>query len=657
MALVALVKFLRWCPQHLECKGIETGDETRRRIMRTNEEARFLVRVLGTVFSVSEIPRSTQCHSFSSYCQSSADPDPWTSRGSPDPSLLWSAPDPSSYTASLRTNQDHRTTRPQQPLNHSTIYQDAINPNPIHPNAIHNDNPNSVDPINPNTLYQEHINPNTVYQDPINPNTIYQDPINSNTVHQGPINPNTIYQDPINPNTVYQDPINSNTVYQDPINHNPVYQDPINPDTVYQDPIHPNTVYQDPISHNNVYQDPINHNTVYQEPIDHENSNPIYHNPICQDHISRDSVAFLYPDVEGNSYTAVRRSALWPSRYRSRLMPGENQPLDVGLLRRVKEVLVDLEPRTAAQHITRADCMVAGIVEVRVEDQRRMGVGSGVELLTLAHGHQLRLDLLERYQTMSVALAVFILGCTGSPEERATLLHKAIQMAAQLKSSMGNMFGFSAVMKALELPQVARLEQTWTVLRQRYTEGAVLYQHTLRPFLKALDHGKESTQLTGTSFPHVTPLLLLLERRTAVGEGAWLAKGEGSWEGEESWEVMEAGVDAVMSHLAAARTITQLGGIYCANAEAKLKVVTSSATVVTEVYMATSSITVVTSRCCVFAGLREQVEVSEVFQTDFQTRLLWGSRGADQDPVQRYAKYYQVLTTLSHHLEPPALKH
>ncbi|KAK0138935.1 hypothetical protein N1851_024523 [Merluccius polli] len=43
-------------------EGIETGgDETRRRIMRTNEEARFLAcsgyRVLGTVFSVSEIPQ------------------------------------------------------------------------------------------------------------------------------------------------------------------------------------------------------------------------------------------------------------------------------------------------------------------------------------------------------------------------------------------------------------------------------------------------------------------------------------------------------------------------------------------------------------------------------------------------------------------------
>ncbi|CAL8344344.1 unnamed protein product [Lota lota] len=370
-----------------------------------------------------------------------------------------------------------------------------------------------------------------------------------------------------------------------------------------------------------------------EEPINHENPNPIYHNPISQEHVSQDSVAFLYPDIEGNSYAAVRRSALWPSRYRSRLMPGENQPLDVGLLRKVKEVLVDVEPRIAAQHITRADCMVASIMEVRVEDQRRMGVASGVELLTLAHGHQLRLDLLERYQTMSVVLALFILGCTGSPEERAALLHKAIQIAAQLKSSMGNMFGFSAVMRALEMPQVARLEHTWTVLRQRYTECSVLYQHTLRPFLKALDQGKESTQLTGTSFPHIIPLLLLLERRTALGEGAWQAEraesweGEVSWEGEDSWEAEGSGVDAVMSHLAAARTIAQLGGIYCANADIKLM------------------------------GLREQVEVSEVFQTDFQTRLLWGSSGAGQNPVQRYAKYHEVLTTLSHHLEPPGPKH
>lgn len=39
---------------------------------------------------------------------------------------------------------------------------------------------------------------------------------------------------------------------------------------------------------------------------------------------------------------------------------------------------------------------VARILGVAKETQRMMGVGSGLELLTLPHGHQLRLDLLER---------------------------------------------------------------------------------------------------------------------------------------------------------------------------------------------------------------------------------------------------------------------
>lgn len=55
---------------------------------------------------------------------------------------------------------------------------------------------------------------------------------------------------------------------------------------------------------------------------------------------------------------------------------------------------------------------------------------------------------------MATTLAVDVLGCTGTTEERAGLLHKMIQIAAELKSTMGNMFGFAAVMRALELPQV-----------------------------------------------------------------------------------------------------------------------------------------------------------------------------------------------------------
>lgn len=38
--------------------------------------------------------------------------------------------------------------------------------------------------------------------------------------------------------------------------------------------------------------------------------------------------------------------------------------------------------------------------------------------------------------------------------------------------------------------QISRLEQTWMVLRQRHTEGAILYEKKLKPFLKSLNEGK-----------------------------------------------------------------------------------------------------------------------------------------------------------------------
>uniref|UniRef100_A0A3Q3NRJ2 SH2 domain containing 3C n=1 Tax=Labrus bergylta TaxID=56723 RepID=A0A3Q3NRJ2_9LABR len=317
-----------------------------------------------------------------------------------------------------------------------------------------------------------------------------------------------------------------------------------------------------------------------------------------------DGVVFFSPVVE-------TVSAFKPSRYQSPLMPKENKPLEVSILRRVKELLAEVDPKTAAKHITMADCKVARILEVTPEVQRMMGVSSGMELLTLPHGQQLRLDLLERFHTMATMLAVDVLGCTGSTDERAGLLHRLIQIAAELKSTMGNMFGFAAVMRALELPQVSRLEQTWTALRQRHTEGAILYEKTLRPFMKSLNDGRESCPLSSTTFPHVLPLLSLLEKSVAVGEGA------------EPWETVEAGVDVVMFHLGAARTIAQLGGIYRSNTESRLQ------------------------------GFQEQPEVLELFLTDFQMRLLWGSRGAEENQALRYAKFEQVLTALSNKLEPP----
>ncbi|XP_069559263.1 SH2 domain-containing protein 3C isoform X1 [Brachyistius frenatus] len=304
-------------------------------------------------------------------------------------------------------------------------------------------------------------------------------------------------------------------------------------------------------------------------------------------------------------------SSFRPSRYESCLMPAENKPLEMSVLKRVKELLAEVDARTAAKHITTVDCMVARILGVTSEMQRMMGVSSGLELLTLPHGHQLRLDLLERFYTMSIMMAVDLLGCTGSTEERAALLHKTIQLAAELKSNLGNMFGFAAVMRALELPQISRLEQTWVTLRQRHTEGAILYEKKLKPFMKNMNDGKESSALSNTSFPHIIPVLSLLERGLALGETL------------EPWESVEVGVDVVMYHLEAARTIAHHGGIYRTNAETKLQ------------------------------GFQERTEIHEIFQTEFQMRLLWGSRGSEGSQTERYEKFDKVLTALSHKLEPP----
>uniref|UniRef100_H3DH45 SH2 domain containing 3C n=1 Tax=Tetraodon nigroviridis TaxID=99883 RepID=H3DH45_TETNG len=322
---------------------------------------------------------------------------------------------------------------------------------------------------------------------------------------------------------------------------------------------------------------------------------------------TEDGDAYCLPVVEA-------ASSFRPSVYVSALMK-ENKPLEVGILRRAKELLAEVDPRTAAKHITKADCTVARILDVTPEVQKMMGVGSGMELLTLPHGQRLRLDLLERFHTMATTLAVDVLGCTGTTEERAGLLHKMIQIAAELKSTMGNMFGFAAVMRALELPQISRLEQAWTALRQRHTEGAILYEKTLRPFMKSLNEGRESCSLSNTTFPHVLPLLFLLEKSAAASEGL------------EPWESVEAGVDVVMFHLGAARTFAQQGGTYCSNAETKLK------------------------------GFQERPEVTELFLTNFQMRLLWGSRGAEEKQALRYSKFDQVLTALSNKLEPPVRPH
>ncbi|XP_048207949.1 breast cancer anti-estrogen resistance protein 3 isoform X2 [Perognathus longimembris pacificus] len=307
-------------------------------------------------------------------------------------------------------------------------------------------------------------------------------------------------------------------------------------------------------------------------------------------------------------------SSFRPNDFQSKLLPPENKPLETAMLKRAKELFTHHDPKLIAQHMLSMDCKVARILEVSEDMKRNMGVCSGLELITLPHGHQLRLDIMERHNTMAIGIAVDILGCTGTLEDRAATLNRIIQVAVELKDAMGDLYSFSAVMKALEMPQITRLEKTWMALRHHFTQTAILYEKQLKPFSKILHEGRETTCVppNNISVPLLMPLVTLMERQTVT------------FEGTDMWEKNDQSCEIMLNHLVTARFMAEAADGYRMNAER------------------------------ILAGFQPDEEMSEILKTEFQMRLLWGSKGAEVNQTERYEKFNQILTALSRKLEPPA---
>uniref|UniRef100_A0A7N8XBG9 Breast cancer anti-estrogen resistance protein 3-like n=1 Tax=Mastacembelus armatus TaxID=205130 RepID=A0A7N8XBG9_9TELE len=316
----------------------------------------------------------------------------------------------------------------------------------------------------------------------------------------------------------------------------------------------------------------------------------------------KESSGFHRPVIE-------TESTFRPAEFGSRLLPPENKPLEMVVLKRAKELLLKHNHHSIARHLLMADCQVARILGVTPELKGQMGVSSGLELVTLPHGCQLRLDLMERHHTMAIGVAVDILGCTGSVEERASTLNRIILVALELKDTVGDLFAFTALMKALDLPQISRLEETWTTLRRNYTQTAISYEKTLKPFYKSLYEGTASCPPV-VCVPLLLPLLTLMERPSITPEGP------------ELWETSDQGCDIMLRHLGAARDVARNTQTYTNNAQKILQ------------------------------GFQCDNDLLEVFKTDFHLRLLWGSRGASVNQSDRYSKFNLILTALSRKLEP-----
>ncbi|XP_052402617.1 breast cancer anti-estrogen resistance protein 3 homolog isoform X2 [Carassius gibelio] len=292
----------------------------------------------------------------------------------------------------------------------------------------------------------------------------------------------------------------------------------------------------------------------------------------------------------------------------SLMLPDNNRPLDQSVLLKVKELLTRTDARTTALHMLSVNCQVARVTGVTVEQKKIMGVETGLELITLPHGGQLRQDLLERHHTLALGVAVDLLGCTGTVGQRATVLHRIIQLAQELRSTTHDLYAFSAVMKALELPQVVRLEMTWRALRRNHTDSAVTFEKSLKPFMKSLNEGEgEGNDIVVSgplSLPHMVPLLKLME-------------------GEDSVESTDRGCQLLYNLLQSARNAALHANDCTQHALSLLS-----------------------------AGWEPIPELLEMFQTEFALRLFWGQMGSKADRKERYAKFDRILTVLSNKLEP-----
>ncbi|XP_043767708.1 SH2 domain-containing protein 3A isoform X2 [Cervus elaphus] len=211
---------------------------------------------------------------------------------------------------------------------------------------------------------------------------------------------------------------------------------------------------------------------------------------------------------------------------------------------------------------------------------------------------------LYRLETLALAGALAVLGCAGPLEERAGALRGLVELAVALRpGAVGDLPGLAAVMGALLMPQVSRLERTWRHLRRSHTEAALAFEQELKPLMRSLNEGAGPSDPGEVALPHVAPAARLLE-------------------GEELPGPLDESCERLLRTLHRARQTARDAPRFREAAARRLR------------------------------GFRPNPELTEALTTGFLRRLLWGSRGAGAPWATRLEKFQRVLSVLSQRLEP-----
>ncbi|XP_031617097.1 breast cancer anti-estrogen resistance protein 3 homolog isoform X2 [Contarinia nasturtii] len=304
------------------------------------------------------------------------------------------------------------------------------------------------------------------------------------------------------------------------------------------------------------------------------------------------------------------------------LLPAiENKPLDNDALNTIRIMLSETAPRVIANHMSRIDFRLLLDEPAKTEhNEQSIFNCSGIELITLDHGEQFRKDLIERTECIRLLIAVTVLTCSDDAERTETL-NKWIQIAIDTKTALGNLYGFSNIMLGLCMPQIERLQSTWYMLRQKYTDSAFNFEAKLRPQWKNMNSCTNPVA-PNTTIPHILPYVLLRDRNVTdmlnhmnqIGPpSSLITVCISPWENSS----VDFGLSTVFAHIDSLRNFIKNLPMYRRNAQA------------------------------VLTDNRIDELLEDSFRTEFQMKFLWGSKGSLAPAAERHTKLEQILSLMA----------
>nr|XP_040576962.1 breast cancer anti-estrogen resistance protein 3 homolog isoform X1 [Lepeophtheirus salmonis] len=311
-------------------------------------------------------------------------------------------------------------------------------------------------------------------------------------------------------------------------------------------------------------------------------------------------------------------SAFNPSEFRTLYLPKEgNKPLDPTAINAVQRTLLDTESDVLAYHLTKLDMDLLSITLNR--EYGLPGIKSGLHLLTLVEGKQLREDLMERCLCLKYFILTTILTAT-SKEQSVALMAKWISIASELSN---NLVGFFNVVNALSNVKLRGITSIWRKLNENYPEDSSCLEHELKSKLKILNEGKfEEIESSETSFiviPHIIPFLSgckdlrgLKTFRNLFNEIFKFSKGVPI---PEPFPLFN-------SHIAYAQE--------CSSEKSLDRFRENGLKYINDI------------------EIQDEILLYDLFHTNFHLKLLWGSNGAvNQSCVERISKFEKVISVLA----------